>query len=78
MIESLAATVSQVIETDRTEQEREALIIELRQSISKIRQLSEMLPICASCKKISDDHGYWTAIEQYIGEHSGTQFSHGI
>jgi len=78
LIESLAATVSQVIETDRIDQEREALIVELQQSISKIRQLSEMLPICASCKKIRDDHGYWTAIEQYISEQSGTQFSHGI
>ncbi len=47
MIESLAATASRVIETDSIETEREELIAELQQSISKIRQLSELLPICA-------------------------------
>jgi PAS domain S-box-containing protein len=78
LIESLSATASQVLETDSIEREREGLIAELQHSISEIRQLSEMLPICASCKKVRDDQGYWSAIEQYIGEHAGTQFSHGI
>ena len=40
--------------------------------------LSCQLPICASCRKVRDDEGYWSSIEKYIGEHSGTQFSHGI
>jgi hypothetical protein len=67
-----------VIETNRIELDREGLIEELQQSISQVRQLSEMLPICANCKKVRDDEGYWSSIEKYIGEHSGTQFSHGI
>ena len=37
-----------------------------------------MLPICANCKKIRDDHGYWNQIESYIREHSEADFSHSI
>jgi hypothetical protein len=37
-----------------------------------------MLPICASCKKIRDDKGYWKQIESYIRDHSEAEFSHGI
>jgi hypothetical protein len=37
-----------------------------------------MLPICAACKKIRDDQGYWQAVERYISEHSEAQFSHGL
>jgi hypothetical protein len=46
--------------------------------IASLRVLSGMLPICASCKKIRDDKGYWTQIELYIHEHSEAEFSHGI
>jgi len=57
---------------------REKLIIELKEALAEIKTLSGMLPICSSCKKIRDDHGYWTQIEQYISEHSDAEFSHGI
>lgn len=50
----------------------------LEKAIAEIKKLSGMLPICASCKKIRDDKGYWTQIESYISKHSDTQFSHGI
>jgi len=40
--------------------------------------LRGILPICASCKKIRDDKGYWTQIETYIGRHSEAVFSHGV
>jgi hypothetical protein len=59
----------------------EALIREkekLQEAISKIKQLSGLLPICASCKKIRDDKGYWNQIESYIRKHSEAEFSHGI
>ena len=58
--------------------ERERLIRELRDSLDQVRALSGLLPICASCKKIRDDKGYWQAVEGYIMEHSEAQFSHGI
>ncbi len=60
------------------EKERNQLIKSLQNSLAKIKTLSGMLPICASCKKIRDDKGYWNQIETYIGEHSEAEFSHGI
>ncbi len=50
----------------------------IQEALSEVRVLKALLPICASCKKIRDDRGSWTALESYIGEHSGTKFSHGI
>jgi DNA-binding response OmpR family regulator len=51
---------------------------ELEAALAKVRTLSGMLPICASCKKIRDDKGYWFQIESYISEHSEAEFSHGF
>ncbi len=56
----------------------EKINLELQKALSDNKQLSGLLPICASCKKIRDDKGYWNQIESYIGEHSDAQFSHGI
>ena len=59
----------------------EALLRErdkLQAALAKIKTLSGMLPICAHCKKIRDDKGYWSQIEEYIRDHSEAQFSHGI
>jgi len=50
----------------------------LENALSKVNTLSGMLPICASCKKIRDDKGYWNQIETYIDDHSNATFSHGI
>ena len=60
------------------EGEREKLIGELRSALARVRMLSGLLPICASCKKIRDDKGYWNQIETYIRDHSEAHFSHGI
>jgi len=51
---------------------------ELQIALSQVNQLSGLLPICASCKKIRDDKGYWNQIESYIIKHSEADFSHGI
>jgi len=51
---------------------------ELQNALKDIRTLSGLIPICASCKKIRDDKGYWNQVEQYIEERSDAQFSHGI
>jgi len=58
--------------------EKEYLIDELQVALAKVKLLSGFLPICASCKKIRDDEGYWGQIEEYITEHSEAVFSHGI
>ncbi|MCJ7616337.1 MAG: response regulator, partial [Desulfobacterales bacterium] len=51
---------------------------ELEKSLAEIKTLRGILPICANCKKIRDDKGYWNQIESYIYEHSEAEFSHGI
>lgn len=51
---------------------------ELETIIAKNRLLHGMLPICAACKKIRDDKGYWQEVEAYISDHTDTEFSHGI
>lgn len=60
------------------EEEREKLIVELKEALSRVRTLSGLLPICASCKKIRNDKGYWEQMEKYIRDRSEVEFSHGI
>lgn len=50
----------------------------LRDTLEQVRTLKGLIPICANCKKIRDDHGYWNQIESYIRAHSDAEFSHGI
>jgi ligand-binding sensor domain-containing protein len=51
---------------------------ELSAALGNVKQLSGLLPICASCKKIRDDSGYWNQLESYITQHTDVDFSHGI
>ncbi len=67
-----------ISERRRAEEERENLIRDLRDALANIKVLRGMLPICASCKKIRDDRGYWKQIESYIRDHSEAEFSHSI
>jgi hypothetical protein len=60
------------------ETEREKLIVELQEALKEISVLDGLLPICASCKKIRDDEGYWHQVEAYIKNHSTAEFSHGF
>ena len=50
----------------------------LKAALSEIRQLKGIIPICASCKMIRDDQGYWHQVEVYIHEHTDADFSHGL
>ncbi len=50
----------------------------LRDALSQVKTLSGLIPICASCKKIRDDKGYWNQLETFIQEHSEAEFSHGF
>ncbi len=58
--------------------ELENIITELKDALANIKTLKGLLPICAWCKKIRDDKGYWTKVETYIREHSDALFTHGI
>lgn len=69
----------QDITTRKTvEEEREQLVRELQEALANLKSLSGMLPICASCKKIRDDEGYWTQVEAYLMKHTDAHFSHGL
>ncbi|MGD9017252.1 MAG: hypothetical protein PVH30_07695 [Desulfobacterales bacterium] len=71
--------ISKEIEDRRKVQiENDALIVELKEAVSRVKTLSGLLPICTSCKKIRDDQGYWKQIETYIHDHSDAVFSHSI
>ena len=74
-----ASTVARdVTQRKREEQERLKLIQELQDALKQVKTLSGLLPICASCKKIRDDNGYWQQVETYIQKHSNADFTHGI
>lgn len=51
---------------------------ELHRALSEVKVLRGLIPICAGCKKIRNDHGYWQQIEEYVQEHSEAAFSHGL
>lgn len=53
-------------------------LIELNEALATIKLLVGIIPICAACKKIRDEHGTWNVLEAYIQQHSEAQFSHGI
>lgn len=71
-------TIITVLLVSALRNEREELITELREAFSQIKTLSGFIPICANCKKIRDDSGYWNQLEAYIQEHSDAELSHGI
>ena len=58
--------------------ERQALMLKLQKALDEVKALKELIPICSGCKKIRDDQGYWRSVEQYLLEHAGVQFSHGL
>jgi len=62
----------------RAEDEREHVIQELRTAIAEVKTLTGLLPICAWCKKIRDDSGYWRKVEEYVSKHSEAEFTHCI
>jgi PAS domain S-box-containing protein len=70
--------VEDISERKVAEREREQLISQLMEALAKIKTLRGLIPICAWCKKIRDDSGYWTRVETYIREHSDASFTHCI
>ena len=73
-----SGTIMDITDRKLAEEEREKLIAELQKALSDVKILSGLLPICASCKKIRDDKGYWNQLELFIQNHSKAEFSHGI
>jgi hypothetical protein len=74
----LRLVVGDIDDRMKTGQERDLLIVELQSALRNVKLLSGLLPICSWCKKVRDDQGYWSAIEQYLRTHSEAEFTHGI
>jgi PAS domain S-box-containing protein len=67
-----------ITQRKRSEHEREELIEQLQKALAEVKTLSGLLPICAWCKKVRDDQGYYHQIDAYIAAHSHATFTHGI
>lgn len=76
--QAIVCVVRDISEQKKAAAEREQLISQLQVALANVRQLSGMLPICAACKKIRDDQGYWQQIEFYIKTHSEAEFTHSL
>ncbi|TAK58541.1 MAG: response regulator [Bacteroidetes bacterium] len=76
--EMLRRAIRYGVERKRLELERERLLNELRDALDKVKTLSGLLPMCAWCKKVRDDDGYWHLVEEYLVRHTDAQLTHGI
>lgn len=65
-------------QVEQARHEKELAVLELQDALANVKRLSGLLPICASCKKIRDDEGYWHQVEIYIHTHTEADFSHSI
>ena len=74
----LARSIRYSIERKLALMEKDELIAKLREAMADVKALSGLLPICASCKHIRDDKGYWHQVESYIQQHSSAVFTHGL
>ena len=70
--------IEENIKSKRLQKELVHTVEQLQTSLSEVKTLTGLLPICASCKRIRDDKGYWNQIESYIKEHSEIDFTHGL
>ena len=77
-VAGLIGAILDITERKIAEDEKEKLITQLQNALDEVKLLSGFIPICASCKNIRDDKGYWNQIESYITKHSEAQFSHSI
>jgi hypothetical protein len=77
-VETTQQLTVEIGERRKAEEELTTLVHELQNALAKVKILSGLLPICASCKKIRDDSGYWTQVEVYVREHSDADFTHSI
>jgi len=75
---TLMGSFLDITKRKRAEIERENVIKDLQEALEKVQRLQGLLPICASCKKIRDDEGYWHQVETYVSKHVEVQFTHSV
>jgi DNA-binding response OmpR family regulator len=76
--EELRARVQVGIRIVRLQERLAERVAELQEALSRVKQLSGLLPICSYCKRIRSDEDYWEQMESFVSEHSEAEFSHGI
>jgi DNA-binding NarL/FixJ family response regulator len=74
----LQRTIRYAIQRDRLIKERNRLLHELQEAMARVKTLEGILPTCAWCKKIKDEHDHWLPFETYVAQRSNAQFTHGI
>jgi two-component system, response regulator PdtaR len=74
----LRITIEMALYKHQMEQERKKLVGDLQEALAHVKLLSGLLPICASCKNIRDEEGYWHQVEEYVRDHSEADFSHSV
>ena len=77
-LQAVANVLASAMARANAEREQQRLIKELQGALANVRTLSGLLPICCQCKKIRDDQGYWSAVENYLSRHSAAKFTHGL
>jgi two-component system, response regulator PdtaR len=75
---ALRPAIEMALHKHHMEREREELIERLEQALAEVEQLRGLFPICAWCRKVRDDEGYWDSIEGYLARHLNTKYTHGI
>jgi PAS domain S-box-containing protein len=74
----LILLLKDITESKVVEEERERMVQKLTEALAKVKTLSGLLPVCAWCKNVRNDEGYWQRIEAYVAEHSDARFTHGM
>jgi CheY-like chemotaxis protein len=74
----LLARVRTHLELHRCRTLERKLVKDLQTALEQVKLLSGLLPICASCKKVRDDQGFWQQVERYVSDHSEATFTHGL
>ena len=77
-LQRLNSIFSLGIQAKLAEEAKNSVIADLEKALAEIKTLKGLIPICASCKKIRDDQGFWHAVEVYIRDRTDAEFSHGI
>lgn len=70
--------IEQIRARERAESEKAALVPALERALKDVETLSDLLPVCAWCKRIRDDQGYWSQVDAYLQKHTTIGITHGI
>ena len=75
---ALLPTIELALHKHRMERERQEMTEQLQSALAEVEQLRGLFPVCAWCRRVRDDGGYWDSIEGYLAKHLNTQYTHGI